>query len=60
MAGMQKGDIKDSVEPFSVWVMIGQSGAKDSFTVPSGLKVLRVQADTAECPRGYILHCVSR
>lgn len=39
--------------------MVGQSGAKDSFTVPSGLKVLRVQADTAEYPLGYMLCCVS-
>lgn len=39
--------------------MTGQSGAKDSFTVPPGLRVLRVQEDTAECPLGNMLHCVS-
>lgn len=39
--------------------MIGPSRAKDSFTVPSGLKVLRVQADTAEYPLGCTVRCVS-
>lgn len=49
MGEMQKrGDIKDSAELFSEWVMIRQTRAKDSFTVPPGFKVLRVQADTAE------------
>lgn len=32
--------------------MMGQNGTNDSFTAPSGLKVLRVQADTAEYPVG--------
>ena len=39
--------------------MIGQSEAKDSLTVPPGLKVLTVQADTAEYPLGNMLRCVS-
>lgn len=39
--------------------MIRQRGATDSFTVPPGLKVLRLQADTAECPLGYMLCRVS-